>query len=499
MAPSLLAIDIGSSHMRVFVFATDGAVLDERSCSTPIEAPGAGLAALDMDLLWVALCGLIRDIDARGTTIVGVGVTALLGNVFLDADRKPLGPALLWPDHRAVAEADELAALAGSAFAALSGRPMSAELAGARLKWLARQEPEIATHVRRVCSVKDYVVCLLTGNLVTDPSHAVYTGLFDVARRCWSPELARLTGIGLDLCPPLAPALGTAGGICEPAAAALALPAGTPVAVGAPDGTMGLIGAGGIRPGVTVDVSGTTDVLFHVLDRPDRRRARGTILNAHAIPDLWLMGGATGLTGGAVAWVAGLLGYASTAEAERVLLPDLSANCARMNLPLFHPTLAGSRFPDWRCDQRGLIAGLGQDHGPAEILAAAELGVAFTVDKGCKALRDCGIAVRELTVAGGLACRPAAIQLRADVLGLPLTTLQNPEASAAGCAVAAALVGGIFPDAETAVAALVHPSGRFEPDRARNRRFAEIASQWRAIDPARYPALGDATIVRDER
>ena len=109
------------------------------------------------------------------------------------------------------------------------------------------------------------------------------------------------------------------------------------VAVGGPDGSTGALGAGAAAAGVTVDIAGTTDVLMHLVGEPPVRSALGgAVLNAYLLDDLWAAGGPTGLTGGGLEWLTGVLGYSSVAAAYEALEP---------NLPFAEPGLSAEYRP----------------------------------------------------------------------------------------------------------------------------------------------------------
>lgn len=480
-AHSLLAIDIGSSRLKAMIFGVDGTALAEVSRPTPSEAPAADRAEIELGALWQALVATVAELGAAREAVGAVGVVAQLGLVVADAKGAPLMPAMLWSDRRARDEAEQLAAVDGASFQAIAGRPLAPELTAPRLLWLARYRPEVRARTGRLMSLKDWVVARLTGAFVTDETHASYSGLFDVTRRQWSDRLAALARLDPSLLPPARPAASVAGRLTAEAAKALGLAIGLNVAVGASDGTAGAVGAGAIRPDVAVDVAGTTDVVLATASEPVRDPKGAVILNAHAVPGLWTVGGPTGLTGGAIAWMAKTLGFASIGAAKAALAAPLAAMPPGCRGVSFRPTLGGSRFPDWRADEHGVIAGLAPEHGPAELLRAAEEGAAFTVAEGLAALSSCGLSPGEIIVVGGLTVDPTALQLRADALGLPVLTGRHAEASAVGAVMFACVAGGFLPDLTAAAAAFVAYPARFTPDAERSAALEVARRRWRRV------------------
>jgi xylulokinase len=479
----VLAVDVGSSRTRVTLLDSEGRALRHGSAPTPVESPAAGRSELSIERLWEVLAGVTRGLGPGAAGARAIGISGLISTVFLDADGRALGPALLWNDNRAAAYAaaptEEVARLTERT----ARRPPTGEMWGPRLAWLAEQQPERRGAVRHLGTVKDAVVSRLTGQVTTDPTSASYTGLFDVATGAWSAAAAAGWGVDDELLPPLAAAAAPAGELTAAAAADLGLPAGLPVCVGAPDGSVGAVAAGGVAAGRTVDIAGTSDVINHLVDSPTPAAGGPTVLNAFVVPGLWGLGGPTGMTGGAVAWTAGLLGYGSVAEALTALGPEIDRIGPGAGGVSFRPHLSGSRFPEWASAAAGSIAGLRPEHGPSHLLAAALEGAAFTVGAGIEAIRATGEEVTELRVGGGPSADRRALRLRATVAGVPVRAALEPEMSTVGAAVLAAVCAGLLDDIAEAVAALGPEIETIEPDEAAAPALGAAFERWRGLGP----------------
>jgi sugar (pentulose or hexulose) kinase len=477
----VIAIDAGSSRLRVsLVSLLDGAVLSGRATPTRSVA-----GELDADVAWRDLLELLASLDVSAADVRAIGVAAQLGTVLVDERGHPVRPALLWGDVRASAEAEELDARLARFDAAASGRRITAELPAAKLRWLARHEPRSLARARWMLSFKDALVLRLTGRAVCDEAHASYSGLFDVRERRWSEALVAAAEVDRALLPPTAPGAAVAGALDAAVAKRAGVAPGLPVVVGGPDGTLGALGAGAVRAGVTVDVAGTTDVLLHTLAAPLEDPSRAVVVNAHVVEGLWTAGGPTGLTGGAVEWTARLLGHASAAAAHEAL-DAAAAQAVPDAIPLFVTSLAGSRFPTWRSTDAGVLAEVDAAHGPADVFAAAQHGAAFTVGAGIDALRALGVAVEEVVLAGGAARRPAALQLRSDAWGVPVVGLANCEATTVGAAMLAAVAAGGFATLADAADALVARGAHRTPRPETAEAFAAARLRWRDMQRRCY-------------
>jgi xylulokinase len=478
---ALLTIDVGTSRTRVKLFSPDGCDLAGASRPTMVESDAAGAAELDVERLWREVCELIKEVASPVATVRGIGIAAQLGMVLVDSAGEGVGRALLWADTRAREEAEELDRLVGELGRRVSGRRITPELLVPRLIWFRRHRPDLLARAEKVISVKDFLVLRLTGHLLTDETHASYSGLFDVDNRCWSDELIRVSGCDVKLLPRVLPATAQAGVVSAAASARTGIARGVHVAVGASDGTVGVIGAGAVRPAVTVDVAGTTDTLLHTTAAPLRDSEGAMIVNAHAAPGLWSAGGPTGLTGGAVAWMARVLGFATEEKASIALSDSLARVPPGSEGPFFRPALTGSRFPDWVSTERGMLAEIDFAHGPLHLLRAAQEGAAFTVANALDVIRRCGCIVEEVIVVGGLALNPLALQLRADALNVRVVTLANEEASSIGAAMMAGVCAGLFKDLCTAADVFVAYSRTVEPDCETARILANARARWNSL------------------
>lgn len=477
---ALLAIDAGSSRTRASVISATGQMLATASERTPSSEGPNGQVVLVGQQLWDQVATLVRSLEPARFNVQGVAAAAQLGVVLVDAEGNPTDDVLLWPDARAVEEARELERQLGKA-QTLTGRRIAAELPAAKMLWWSRHRAPAVSASRWVLSVKDFLVLSMTGAAVTDETHASYSGWFDVNARSYSDDLLRRTAVPPRLLPPVASASSAAGELSARAAEEMGLPQGVIVAVGAPDGTAGALGAGAVRPHTTVDVAGTTDVLVHVLDKAPTKGG-SAVVNAYAFPELWTVGGPTGMTGGAVEWVSHLLGYSSAAESfagcgHQALQIDVGSGGVSLS-----PSLSSSRMPTWDSSERGLLSGLGLHHSPAHVLRAAWEGAAFVVLEGLDALRSAGAVVDEVTLVGGVARQPDLVQLRSDLWQLPVRVIDNEEATSVGTAILAGIAAGVFDDATAAADSMVASSSVIEPRSEAGGRAAR--ERWQLVSEA---------------
>jgi sugar (pentulose or hexulose) kinase len=140
----------------------------------------------------------------------------------------------------------------------------------------------------------------------------------------------------------------------------------------------------------------------------------------------------------------------------------------------FRTELTGSRFPRWDAGAAGEISGLRPAHGPAHLLRAAREGAAFTVAEGLDTLRDLAGPIDRLTVAGGLARDPAALQMRADICGVPVDGCLDPQVTTLGTAMLAGAAAGVYGSIEEAIGSLAPSVAEFLPRCAMNDEYRAL-------------------------
>ncbi len=480
---AVLALDVGTWTTRLMAFGEDGRRIAAAGVPTPAVLQGSE-ATIDVDRLWRTVAGLIDRLGSLVSTVAGLAVTAQLGTVFTDDSLSPTVPARLWADSRASLEAARLGQLLGAQGIRTAGRRIPPESAAAQAIWLRGRAPDAWKRTRRILSLKDYLVSRLTGAMLTDPASASFTGLLDVRSVEWSATLLKAADVSEGMLPSVRSGTTMAGRVLGEAAKATGLPAGLPVAVGGPDGSLGVIGAGGTGDGATVDVAGSTDVLYRLGNRPPEGAGSGLILNAFLERGLWAIGGPTGLTGGAISWLASTLGYGSPREMYERIGPRIDLVPAGAGGLVFRTALSGERLPSWNPRCRGVLAGLGVDLTAAHIVRAAEEGCAFAVAEGIDALRQAGQSVHDIVVVGGASMRPSSLQLRADAWGCEVRTVEEQEASALGAAITAAVAVGLFPSLADAAARMVRPGRTYVPDERRQAVMRQARERWRGLEAA---------------
>jgi sugar (pentulose or hexulose) kinase len=116
-------------------------------------------------------------------------------------------------------------------------------------------------------------------------------------------------------------------------------------------------------------------------------------------------------------------------------------------------------------EAKGAIIGFGDAHTRAHIYRAILEGLTYALREGAeRTSKRSGVPITELRVAGGGSQSNAAMQITADVFGLPVARPHIYEASGLGAAIDAAVGMGLHPDFKTAIAEMTRIGKTFEPN-----------------------------------
>jgi len=129
-------------------------------------------------------------------------------------------------------------------------------------------------------------------------------------------------------------------------------------------------------------------------------------------------------------------------------------------------------------EARGAVIGFGDVHTRAHFYRAMLEGLAYALREGAdRTTRRSHVPITELRIAGGGSQSDAAMQLTADVFGLPAARPHIYEASGLGAAMDAAVGLGFHRDFESAVNEMTRVGRVFEPDPAAHEAYERLYTQ----------------------
>ncbi len=161
----VIGCDVGSQGVKAVLLSIEGQLLGEASASYAIEYPHPTWAEQSVEVWLTAITQAVGALRASTGVapdhIRAIGLDAQVdGMAAVDAAGKPLRPAIIWMDRRAVPQCDAVAKTTDPAHLfQLSGLNLDPSHVAPKIRWLAENEPdhyEQAAHFLLPGSYEDY-------------------------------------------------------------------------------------------------------------------------------------------------------------------------------------------------------------------------------------------------------------------------------------------------------------------------------------------------------
>lgn len=138
---------------------------------------------------------------------------------------------------------------------------------------------------------------------------------------------------------------------------------------------------------------------------------------------------------------------------------------------------------------RGVILGLTTASTVADIYRGCMEGVAYEMYLNYQTLAGSGIHFRKLHATGGGAGSAVWMQMKADILNLPITALKTADAGTVGSAMLTGVAIGVFQDLKEAAKRMVEETVTYLPRREMHERYMQVYERYRRIYEAVRPLM----------
>jgi L-ribulokinase len=426
------------------------------------------------------------SVDTTGSTPVAVDEKGVPLSLTPGFQENPNAMFVLWKDHTAVKEAEEINQLARKwdiDFTKFEGGIYSSEWFWAKLLHVIREDAGVFRAAWSWVEHCDWIPAILTGN--TNPKTLKRSRCAAGHKAMWHEAFEGLPSedflVALD---PLLSGLRdrlyketytcdvSAGKLTPEWAEKLGLSTDVFVGVGAFDAHLGAVGAE-IEPYYLSKVMGTStcDMLIAPMEEVGDKLVSGICgqVDGSIVPGMLGLEAGQSAFGDIYAWFKRVLEWplqnilAETKlvdEATKQKLIDETSDkiIARLSeeaakIPIAESGIValdwmnGRRTPDANQNLKGAIAGLNLGSDAPRIFRALVEATAF----GSKAINDRfiaeGVRIDGVIALGGVAKKsPFVMQIVADVLNMPIKVARSEQACALGSAMAAAVVAGVYPN-----------------------------------------------------
>lgn len=471
----LLGIDFGTTALKAVVFDRQGRQISEAGIEYSLESPEPDFVEVEPDVYWNSLKEALKiiaetcDLKAiRSISFSCQGETML----FMGRDGKPLRKAIVWMDNRGKDEAKFLQNRFGNETCYKVCGQVSFEPCwpASKVLWIRKHEPVVFDRTEKIILLEDYIIYRMTGKYVSECSLLTSTTYWDITTKKYWPEMLEVLGITEDMLPEIRESGDAVGSLLPQIAEELGMGTETVVCTGALDQAAGAIGVGNVHAGLFSENIGAAMAICAITDKLTYASNKDMPVHYFPICDTYMMH--TFTSGGMnLRWFRDnfcqlemcteeLTGKSAFAllDAEAAKAP---AGCDGM---VMLPHLSGSMAPDMNSNAKGVFYGFTLTHKKAHFVRAIMESLGFILRRNIEALTAMGIQVSEIRSLGGGARSDFWNQLKANITGCRLVTLQCKEAASLGAAILGGKGLGIFDDVTQACESMVVVDKVYEPD-----------------------------------
>jgi len=460
--------------------------------------------------------------DTTGSTPIAIDAEGVALALKPEFANNPNAMFVLWKDHTAIQEAQEITAAAGNAvenYLKYEGGIYSSEWFWAKALHVLREDSAVRAAAWGWVEHCDWMPAVLTGT--THPQKLrmgrCATGHKVMWHESWGGYPPNDFFVAVD---PLLDGLRdrlpaqtfTSDQVVGPLTAEwgekLGLPAGVPVGFSAFDCHMGAVAAS-VKPGVLTKVMGTSTCDITVASYADigEKCIRGICgqVDGSVMPGMVGLEAGQSAFGDLYAWFRNLVNWPLANILQNSTLLD-DATKQQLAQEIEDQTLralgdAASKIPagetgivalDWINGRRTpdadqsvsmAISGLKMGSQAPQIFRALVEATAFGARAIIERFKSEGVAINSVVVIGGISKKSDFImQVCADVWNCPIDVLESEQSCALGAAIFAATIGGVYPDVASAQKVMASPvSKTYLPNADNAETYQRLYQQYQQL------------------
>ena len=494
----LMGIDLGTTGVKAAVFHPDGRMAGYGSEEYGFDSREEGWAEQDGLAVWerVKRCMAAAAAMADGE-IIAIGLS-VQGDAAapIAKDGTPLAPFQLGMDYRSAPQSEafsrEFGGMAIFQRTGMRPHPMNTLC---KIRWFTECEPALEGRVWKYMTYGDFLLHKLGGDTLIDRSMAGRTMGMDLKTGLWSEDLLNAAGITVEQLSTPVDSGAAAGYLDKSLAAELGIRGRPILTAGAHDQVCAALGAGVTQSGNALDSHGTAEVISLVL--PALRTDKAMYQNhfpcyPYADQGAYFTFSLNHTAGVLLKWFVEEFCQADAPMARQAnerLYEYVCRRTADEPSPLLVlPSFNGSGTPSCDFRLKGVIAGLTLNTSRFDVARAILEALAFDMRLNIGALAQSGIHLNGFRCVGGGARSPIGLQIKADITGLPVSTLENTEAACAGAALLAGRAANVYNGTDTA-AEWARVKQVYEPRTHMLQRYNERYEIYQRLASAVGPVL----------
>jgi len=486
---SFITLDIGTTSVKVALIDKDGSILSTSMREYVLETPAEDIVELNPEIYWDCCVEGMREVLQKSgvpdVSVLSVSVSSQGETLIcVDAEGRPVMNAIVWNDNRSKNEARELKEVFG--VERVTGLvDVLPTWTITKILWLKKNRPDVFASTARFLLVEDYILYRLSGVFIGEHSLYSTTYMYDVVSKRYWTDILDYVGVKRSQLVDVQDSGTVIGRVLPEVCRISGLAEGTRVTTGIMDQTAGMVGAGNIMEGVVTETTGSALVICETLDHFPTGKSDSISVQCHAVPGKYLVTGWCAAGGMSLKWLRDTFFKEEMKKADSLgqNIYGIMDAMAEKVIPgsqglYFYPFMSGPGTLNVDPDVRGVFYGLELHHGKAHFIRSMVEAIAYVLKENVELMENMGGACREIRAMGGGSKSTLWNQIKADVTGRNIVTMQSSETASLGVAVLQAVAAGIYGDISTAVSEMVETTESFEPDKQKHELYQDFYRQY---------------------
>lgn len=472
-------LDIGTTGCKISVYNDEGEFVFCAYREYKSER-NESVHELNPSFVWEAVKEVMNEalskakLDAIGVTSFGESF------VLLDKDDNILMPSMLYTDKRGN---EECSAFDAEMIEKITGITPHGMYSIPKLMWIKSNRPDIYDKADKILLFQDFIVYMLSGKRQIDYSLACRTMGFDIREKCWSKEIFDISGVDSGKLSTPVPAGTVAGRIKN---TEIKNGEDTMVVSACHDQLAAIIGSGVFDTSSAMDGTGTVECIVPVFDEiPEGHDfySKGYAIVPHIEKDKYICYVLSYTGGAAVKWFKD-----NFALEESYSELDSHVKYEPSGI-LVLPHFAGAATPYMDENSKAAFVGITLGTTKYDFYQAIMEAVAYESLISLDELEKKGIKINHLYATGGGAKSEKWLQIKADILNIPITAIDAPEVGAMGTVIVAGLAVGIFESYREAGEKFLTLGKTFTPDCERNKAYSDLYQSYKKMYSSIRPVI----------
>jgi xylulokinase len=497
----LLGIDAGTTSMKGMLINEEGKKICLVNENYDLITPSNFFVEFEVENYWKTFKKVVKSVvyvsRVNPCRISAIAISSQGETLIcLDKNGEPLRKAIVWLDNRSIYEAEEIKnEFDIKEIYKVTGQPeVTATWPATKILWLKKNEKHIFEETDKYLLVEDYLSYKLTGKYCTDKSLSSSTLYFDINRGQWWKEMIDFIDIKDDQLPDIKDSGEKIGNITGQASIETGLSKETIVVAGALDQMAGSIGAGNIYSKIVSETTGTCLAMCVTAKNPIPYSEEYKIpCHCSALSKEYNLVFWSQTAGVILEWFKNNIYHGndehehskyskySDAEIYRNIDYEAATIDAGADGLIILPYFSGSAVPHFNPFAKGVLFGVTLNHTRAHIARSIMEAIGFMLKEHIETAEKIGIDITEIRSLGGGAKSSLWNQIKADITGKEIVTLENTETSALGAAILAGVAAGVFENFQDACNKCVKLKYRYYPDISKSSVYESAYKKYKEI------------------